>query len=74
MISHPLGHTPIYAGTERLHQVVGEWGRVFPDDVGDAEGGIESDGEEVLQDGGKQDSVAVVEQVVDAALVAAPTE
>ncbi len=74
MVSHPLGHAPIDAGTEWFHEVVGEWGGVFPDDMGDAESGIESDGEEVLENGGKQYGVAVVEQVVHPTFVTTPPE
>jgi len=67
----PLGNTPIDAGTERFHEIVGERGGAFADDVADAKGGIEADGEKVLKYGREKNCVSVVEKRVGAIAFAA---
>lgn len=46
--TYPLGDAPIDTGAEGFHEIVGERGGSLADDVADAEGGVQPDGEEVL--------------------------
>ena len=52
-----------------LIEIAGKRRRSLAGDVRDAEGGIEPHAEELLQDGGKQHRIAIVEQAVEAAAV-----
>ena len=47
---------------------------MFARDMADSEGGVDPDGEEVLQDGGEQDRVAEIEEWVGAAFVTSAAE
>ena len=47
---------------------------MLTDGMSDSKGGINSEGKELLKNGGKKDGVAVVEERVDATFIAPPSK
>lgn len=64
----PLKHAPFNARAKWFHNVISQWCTAFPRQVADAKSRVQPDGEQLLQHDGKQDCVAVVEEIVEAPL------
>ena len=67
MFLHPLNHAPIYAGTKWFHQIIGQWCTPLAGDVRHSERRIQPHAEGLLQDGGKQHGITVIEKIIQAA-------
>lgn len=67
MLFHPLAHAPVHARAKLFHEVISERGAALARDMGNPEGGIKADAEKLLQHGGQQNRIAVIQKMIQSA-------